>query len=201
MDTSPSEHSDVNVSDDDDWVHSVDDDWVQSQEKPDRRKAHSSRDKALSMGIHESDANDLENNKGDVNEVKGRTNGLLCCNCKNSLCKTSKCHCRANGSCCGQACDCSSAKCSNREIEVNMANDVGTNEEEKNLVAHGAVLLQNALQSEKAVETNDNGDTRKALTDIGNVLVRFMTLYKSNIEKSCLLLTIDLENHAEITPF
>nr|KJB64148.1 hypothetical protein B456_010G034800 [Gossypium raimondii] len=164
MDTSPSEHSDVNASDDDDWV--------KSQKEPDRRKAHRARDKALSMGIHKSDANDLENKKGDVNEVKGRTDGLLCCNCNNSLCKTSKCHCRANGSCCGQACDCSSAKCSNREIEVNMANDIGTNEEEKNLVAHGAVLLQNALESEKAVETNDNGDARKALTDIGNVLAK-----------------------------
>ncbi|KAG4140653.1 hypothetical protein ERO13_D06G031600v2 [Gossypium hirsutum] len=164
MDTSPSEHSDVNASDDDDWV--------KSQKEPDRRKAHRARDKALSMGIHKSDANDLENNKGDVNEVKGRTDGLLCCNCNNSLCKTSKCHCRANGSCCGQACDCSSAKCSNREIEVNMANDIGTNEEEKILVAHGAVLLQNALESEKAVETNDNGDARKALTDIGNVLAK-----------------------------
>ncbi|TYI75869.1 hypothetical protein E1A91_D06G036900v1 [Gossypium mustelinum] len=164
MDTSPSEHSDVNASDDDDWV--------KSQKEPDRRKAHRARDKALSMGIHKSDANDLENNKGGVNEVKGRTDGLLCCNCNNSLCKTSKCHCRANGSCCGQACDCSSAKCSNREIEVNMANDIGTNEEEKNLVAHGAVLLQNALESEKAVETNDNGDARKALTDIGNVLAK-----------------------------
>ncbi|KAK8291022.1 hypothetical protein V6Z12_D06G035700 [Gossypium hirsutum] len=154
MDTSPSEHSDVNASDDDDWV--------KSQKEPDRRKAHRARDKALSMGIHKSDANDLENNKGDVNEVKGRTDGLLCCN--------------SNGSCCGQACDCSSAKCSNREIEVNMANDIGTNEEEKILVAHGAVLLQNALESEKAVETNDNGDARKALTDIGNVLVRFITV-------------------------
>ncbi|TYH65181.1 hypothetical protein ES332_D06G038700v1 [Gossypium tomentosum] len=164
MDTSPSEHSDVNASDDDDWV--------KSQKEPDRRKAHRARDKALSMGIHKSDANDLENNKADVNEVKGRTDGLLCCNCNNSLCKTSKCHCRANGSCCGQACDCSSAKCSNREIEVNMANDIGTNEEEKILVAHGAVLLQNALESEKAVETNDNGDARKALTDIGNVLAK-----------------------------
>ncbi|KAL1093515.1 hypothetical protein V6Z11_D06G035900 [Gossypium hirsutum] len=180
MDTSPSEHSDVNASDDDDWV--------KSQKEPDRRKAHRARDKALSMGIHKSDANDLENNKGDVNEVKGRTDGLLCCNCNNSLCKTSKCHCRANGSCCGQACDCSSAKCSNREIEVNMANDIGTNEEEKILVAHGAVLLQNALESEKAVETNDNGDARKALTDIGNVLVRFITV---KVPWRSLYLTID----------
>ncbi|XVE95183.1 hypothetical protein REPUB_Repub02eG0074500 [Reevesia pubescens] len=158
MDTSESEHSDTDASDDDDWV--------QSEKKPTRRRASRARD------IHQSDFDDQENIKGCSGEVNGKSDGLCCTCSKKSLCKTPKCQCRANGNSCGESCGCSSVKCSNREGEANIANDVGTNEE-KNLVAQGAMLLQNALESEKAVETNDDGATRrKALTDIGNTLAK-----------------------------
>ncbi|XP_022773083.1 kinesin-like protein KIN-4C isoform X2 [Durio zibethinus] len=160
MDTSESEHSDMDASDDDDWV--------QSEKRPIKRRASKSR--APSLGIHQSDTNDLENIEGCAGEVTGKVDGLCCTCSKNSSCKTTKCQCRANGNSCGQSCGCSSVKCSNREAEANMPNEVGTNEE-KNLVAQGAMLLQNALEGEKAAETNENCATRrKALSDIGNTL-------------------------------
>ncbi|XVE55606.1 hypothetical protein DITRI_Ditri03aG0172400 [Diplodiscus trichospermus] len=159
MDTSDSEYSDIDANDDE---------WVQSEKRPIKRRA--SRARASNPASHQQDANDLENSTGEIT----RTNDGLCCSCscsKKSLCKTPKCQCRANGNSCGQSCGCSSAKCSNRKIEANMLNDVGANTE--NLVAHGAMLLQNAFEAEKAAETNDDHATRrKALTDIGNTLVK-----------------------------
>ncbi|XVF39643.1 hypothetical protein PTKIN_Ptkin01aG0050100 [Pterospermum kingtungense] len=160
MDTSESDHSSVDSSDDE---------WVQSTKKQIRRRA--SRARASSVGTHQSDSNSSENTKGCAGESTEKTDGL-CCSCsKSSLCKTLKCQCRANGNSCGQSCGCSLLKCSNREVEANTTNDVGSNEE-KNLVAHGAMLLQNALESENGVGTNDDGAAtrRKALTDIGNTL-------------------------------
>ncbi|XVF36591.1 hypothetical protein REPUB_Repub19eG0070400 [Reevesia pubescens] len=158
MDTSDSEHSDMDASDDDD------DEWVQSEKKPIRRRASRAR----------ADTNDSENVKGCSGEVTRKIDGL-CCSCsKKSGCKTPKCQCRANGNSCGESCGCSSVRCSNREAEANPANDVGSNKE-RNLVAHGAMLLQNALEGEKAAgeETNDDCATkRKALTDIGNTLAK-----------------------------
>ncbi|KAE8701732.1 hypothetical protein F3Y22_tig00110511pilonHSYRG00175 [Hibiscus syriacus] len=145
MDTSQSEYSDMNASDEDDWM--------QSKKERARRKAFLA-----------TRANDMKINKGYVD-------GLLCCSCnEKSLCETSKCQCRANGSCCGQSIDCSSVKCCNKEIKANISSDLGT-DEENNLVAHGAMLLQNALGSEKEDETDEDGHTgRKALSDIGNIM-------------------------------
>ena len=164
MDTSESEHSDMDASDDDEWV--------QSEKKPIRRRA--SRSRSSSLEIYQSVTNDLENIKGCIDEVTEQIDGLCCTCSKQSSCKTLKCQCRANGNSCGQLCGCYSVKCSNREVESNMPNNVDSNEE-KNLVAHGAMLLQNALESEKAAETNDDCATRrKALTDIGNTLVSFL---------------------------
>ncbi|XP_017981679.1 PREDICTED: kinesin-like protein KIN-4C [Theobroma cacao] len=161
MDTSESEHSDMDASDDGEWV--------QSEKKPFRRRASRSRGHS-SEGIHQLVANDSENIKGCTGEVTGKTDGLCCTCSKKSWCKTPKCQCRANGNSCGQSCGCSSVRCSNREAEANMPSDVGTNEEQS-LVAQGAMLLQNALEGEKAAETNEDCATkRKPLTDIGNTL-------------------------------
>ncbi|XP_039010221.1 kinesin-like protein KIN-4C isoform X2 [Hibiscus syriacus] len=150
MYTSQLENSDMNASDDDDWM--------QSEEERARRKASRA-----------TRANEMKINKGYVDEVKG----LFCCSCsEKSLCETSKCQCRANGSCCGQSCDCSSVKCCNRETEANIPNDVST-DEENNLVVHSAMLLQNALGSEKEDETEEDGHTgRKALSEIGNIMAK-----------------------------
>ncbi|XWS14910.1 hypothetical protein CRYUN_Cryun35bG0049400 [Craigia yunnanensis] len=161
MDISESEYSDMDASDDDDWV--------QSEKKPIKRRA--SRARASSLGINQSDSNDLETIKGCTDEVTRKIDGLCCTCSKKSRCKTPKCQCRANGNSCGQLCGCYSVKCSNREEESNMPNNVDSNEE-NNLVAHGAMLLQNALESEKAETDNDDATRRRALTDIGNTLVK-----------------------------
>ncbi|KAK9028545.1 hypothetical protein V6N11_025701 [Hibiscus sabdariffa] len=156
MDTSQLEYSEMNVSND--WVQSEDDDWMQSEKKQ-------ARTRASRVGIYNSDANDLDNNKGSIDEVEGRTDGLLSCSCsEKSLCSASERQCRAaNGSCCGQTCDFCSVKCCNREIEASIGS----------AVAHGTMLPQNALEGEKADETKEDGDTRrKALSDIGNILAR-----------------------------
>lgn len=161
MDISESEHSDKDASDDDD-------DW-----EPRRRKT--SRNRTSHFGTHPSDSNDLNSGTG---EITRKVDGP-CCTCSRwSSCKTPKCQCRANGNGCGQSCGCSSVKCSNRDAEANMANDVGANDE-NNPVAKGAMLLQNALEGEKVVETNDDGAAtkRKALTDIGNTLVRLLDFF------------------------
>lgn len=161
MDTSESDHSNMDSSDDE---------WVQSTKKLMRRKASRARG---SLGTHQPESNNSENTKECSDEFTEKIDGL-CCSCsKNTLCKTTKCRCRANGNSCGQSCGCSLLKCSNRDAETNTtSNDVAGNEE-MNLVAHGAMLLQNALESEKAAETNEDGTAtrRKALTDIGNTLV------------------------------
>ncbi|GMI64891.1 hypothetical protein like AT5G60930 [Hibiscus trionum] len=163
MDTFESEYSDTDASDDDD-----DDDWVQSEKKPIRRRA--SRARSSIVGIPNSDTNDLGNRC--TGDVTGKIEGLCCTCTKKSWCKTPKCQCRANGNSCGQSCGCSSLKCSNREAEANVSNDAGSNEE-MNLVAQGAALLQNAFDGEKAAETNNGGATkRKALSDIGNTLAK-----------------------------
>ncbi|XP_071723164.1 kinesin-like protein KIN-4C [Rutidosis leptorrhynchoides] len=49
-----------------------------------------------------------------------------CCSCsKKSLCKTTKCGCRAAGGSCGNSCGCSASKCSNREaVNSNDSADV-----------------------------------------------------------------------------
>ncbi|KAE8684570.1 P-loop containing nucleoside triphosphate hydrolases superfamily protein isoform 2 [Hibiscus syriacus] len=120
-----------------------DDEWVQSGKKQIQKRV--SRSRTWVLAAHQLDSNDLEN-KGCSDE----------------------CQCRANGGSCGQSCGCSSVKCSNREAE---ANDGGYNET-NNLVAHGAMLLQDAFGGDKTAETNDDCPTkRKALSDIGNTVL------------------------------
>ncbi|KAK8642710.1 hypothetical protein V6N13_012047 [Hibiscus sabdariffa] len=165
MDISESEHSDMEAHDDDD-----DDDWVQSDKKQIRKRASRFRNSILA--VHQPDTSVLEN-KGCSDEVTEKIDGICCTCSKQSSCETSKCQCRANGSSCGQSCGCSSVKCSNREAEANVANDGGS--DETNLVAHGAMLLQNAFGGERPAETSDDCPTkRKALSDIGNTVVPFL---------------------------
>ncbi|KAE8659240.1 hypothetical protein F3Y22_tig00116964pilonHSYRG00418 [Hibiscus syriacus] len=162
MDISESEHSDIEAHDDDD------DEWVQSDKKQIRKRA--SRSRTSILAVHQPDTNALEN-KECSDEVTEKIDGMCCTCSKQSSCKTSKCQCRANGSSCGQSCGCSSVKCSNRE-EANVAND-GDSNETNNLVAHGAMLLQNAFGGEMPAETNDDCPTkRKALADIGNTVAK-----------------------------
>lgn len=105
----------------------------------------------------------------------------VCCSCsKYSLCKTSRCECRAaNGSCSFQ-CSCEITKCSNRN--AGPANDVlqpeltevaetlakvDENKGPNDLASHAAELIQTAF-SVKSKPTNNDSVSRKPLSDIGN---------------------------------
>lgn len=129
------------------------------------------------------------------NAIKVKTASMVCCSCsKYSLCKTMKCRCRSTGGGCGASCGCAASKCSNREAAAPIKSDDspqsekpdgglnGSNvvETEKSSIvaSQGAMLLQSALV-EKPAESNDNlGPRKKPLSDIGNILVCFVILFK-----------------------
>lgn len=154
MDTSddePPEHS--NLANDEDT------EWVRTKE----RKRRQARKRNTKMDNHVETV-DLEQSIS-MASIEG-----VCCSCsKVSLCKTSRCECRAASGICGLSCSCEPTRCSNREEAGNMfTGDVteGTHD----LASHGAMLLQTAL-SEKRANPNTDGAVRKPLSDIGNNLV------------------------------
>ncbi|KAJ6685675.1 KINESIN-LIKE PROTEIN KIN-4C [Salix purpurea] len=172
MDTSESEHSDNDLMDDE-WVQSekeaTDDEWVMSGKRQGRKRNYKNKARSSTGDIH-----DPENSKSDCSgEVA--TAVPVCCACsKYSLCKTSKCQCRASGGACGVSCGCVPNKCSNRGAATIPDSSLGSNETENNqvLASHGAMLLQSALV-EKPVETNDDSVARrKPLSDIGNTMAK-----------------------------
>ncbi|XP_043711239.1 kinesin-like protein KIN-4C [Telopea speciosissima] len=183
MDMSESEGSETEA---------IDDEWVNSEKRPVKRRASRAR---LLVASHPVDIRIPENLSPE--SLSGETNckfvnpsSGICCSCsKSSLCKTSKCECRAASGTCGESCGCKPTKCSNREAGVlnkevgdqslseraeggmNSA-DTGEIGRTNVLASHGAMLLQSAL-SEKPVEVNeDRGAQRKALSDIGNTLAK-----------------------------
>lgn len=180
MDTSESEHS---------GAEGDDDEWVESGKQ--LRKRNSRSRGRTSVESNQSNTSNSECLKLDSSIEKSNTGSNDCCTCsKYSLCKTTKCQCRAAGGSCGTACGCVATKCTNREYVSNMLPEAdivegngsssGSDEPEKKslaLASEGAMLLQSAL-AEKPVETNDeNGPRRKPLSDIGN------TVAKSNASK------------------
>ncbi|KAL6179342.1 hypothetical protein ACLB2K_050858 [Fragaria x ananassa] len=165
-------------------ISDSDDEWKASG-KP-RSKKRKSKYGSLSESVNDSGGFKLDSaGEGIVSVVKKNELGA-CCSCtKTSSCKTSKCQCRANGGSCGASCGCVPTKCSNRgsgllevhgalEGEAAQGNDQGTNETEKNqlLASQGAKLLQNALVERPSETTDDGGPRRKALSEIGNSLVK-----------------------------
>ncbi|KAJ9166469.1 hypothetical protein P3X46_021220 [Hevea brasiliensis] len=189
MDTSESEHSDVDNADDE-WVQSDVDMADDESARPMKRRA---RNRISKSGDNQNvgDNNDPENSKLDssgegFNVAMEKTTSWVCCTCsKYSSCKTIKCQCRAAKGNCGASCGCIASKCSNRDGTVFKSDDLaqaemsecdgtgsGSDEIEKNrdLASHGAMLLQSAL-IEKPAETNDDGVVRrKPLSDIGNTV-------------------------------
>lgn len=54
---------------------------------------------------------------GGNTAVMGKSASGACCSCsKKSLCKTTKCECRAAGGSCGTCCGCAALKCTNRKV-------------------------------------------------------------------------------------
>lgn len=193
MDTSDSDNSD-HYSDGDDANY----DWEKSMKRRLTRKRVSKARGRSSMvdpdGINSTNSNLDSSGEGIlcVNETTTGTN--VCCTCsKSSSCKTTKCQCRANGGACGLSCGCIPSKCSNRgskierdeRMQSDLVRDVRnatendeTDEESRDLVSHGARLLQNALAERPSEAPSEDGGTkRKPLSDIGNTLVRFHSPY------------------------
>lgn len=185
MDTSESEHSDLDATYDDDT------EW-EATEKRIARKRNSKTDGrigALSHPIEISDSESLKTEASDerMTAVTQKTTSGLCCTCSRySLCKTTRCECRAGGGNCGVSCNCISSKCSNREATLTNALDClphselgdcnDETERSQNLASEGAKLLQSAL-AEKLVDANEgNEPRRKPLSDIGNTVVQYFLL-------------------------
>ncbi|KAK4434246.1 Kinesin-like protein KIN-4C [Sesamum alatum] len=182
------ELEDMDTSDDDQPEHSSrsddeDSEWVRTRERKKRqaRKRNSKTDNPVETSV------DLEHSHVATSTEQ------VCCSCsKSSLCKTSRCECRAASGNCTPSCSCEPTKCSNREDVIvkdslqpeTAGNMLETDETErsKNLASQGAMLLQTAL-SEKPVNTNEGGGvTRKPLSDIGNNLAN-ASVPKPNLRK------------------
>ncbi|KAG0482577.1 hypothetical protein HPP92_010661 [Vanilla planifolia] len=141
MDTSESEDMSDNEPEDSDV------EWVQSRKITRKRR---SRGKKL----------EIENQYNIIVEAN------TCCSCSRySSCKTKKCECRDGGNSCGTHCSCNSLRCANRGDSCASLDD----EKSRELISHGALLLQGAL-SEKSNLEDCNSEKRKPLSDIGNAL-------------------------------
>lgn len=194
MDTSDSDYSDV-----DDANY----DWEKSMKRRHGRKRVSKAKGRSSMMVVSDGTNSTNCNldsSGEgvvlVNETITATTTSVCCSCsRSSYCKTTKCQCRASGGACGLSCGCRPSKCANRgskserdeSIRPDSVGDVrsgsendATDEESRDLVSHGARLLQNALAERRPSEAppaEDGGAKRKPLSDIGNTVVCFHSPY------------------------
>lgn len=94
----------------------------------------------------------------------------VCCSCsKKSLCKTSKCGCRAAGGSCGTSCGCAASKCSNRGAVINEI------EKSSVLASQDAMLFQNTLIEKPSEMKDDCGPKKQALKEIGNIPVLLQT--------------------------
>ncbi|XAR62078.1 Plus-end-directed kinesin ATPase [Bertholletia excelsa] len=186
MDTSESERSDLDAADDE-WdcsdldVAEDDSEWEASRKRQAKKRSSKTGSRAgtLSQSIDLSDSDGLKTgSSGDATIVQKTTTGL-CCSCsRSSLCKTTRCECRAGGGSCGISCNCAPTKCSNRdsalshslELEADECKD-GT-EKNQNLASQGAMLLQSALTEKPGESNNENVPRRKPLSDIGNTMVK-----------------------------
>ncbi|KAL6995203.1 hypothetical protein U1Q18_005338 [Sarracenia purpurea var. burkii] len=205
MDTSESEHSDIETAHDKS-IHSDQDaadddpDWEASRKRRAKKrnwktdsKTESKTEGSLRTSSHPIDISDLGNLKTEPSAegtvaATQKIVSVFCCSCyRYSLCKTMRCECRADGRNCGSSCNCVPTKCTNREAELmedldhltpsEMVAHIDDKERSQTLASHGAMLLQSAL-AEKPIQTIDGNESqRKPLSDIGN------TMAKSNAPK------------------
>ncbi|XP_030933548.1 kinesin-like protein KIN-4C [Quercus lobata] len=184
MDTSESEHSDIERNnDDDDWVVESVVESEEEEEKPIKKRISRTSVASNTLDTKDSGGLKLDTSGGGIVAVSG-----VCCSCsKFSSCKTMKCQCRASGGSCGTLCGCLPSKCANKgtvlkdlggspeseSVEGNGSGS-GSDETEKShsLASQGALLLQSALVEKPVEENDDNGPRRKALADIGNKLAK-----------------------------
>lgn len=181
MDTSDDVHLNLENDKDTEWVY------------PGEKKKHQSKKGNSKTDNHVDKVVDVDQSTS-VMSTEG-----ICCSCsKSSLCKTSRCECRAASGICSSSCSCGPSKCSNREeasvkdilqLSVNMSTSEEA-ESSHDLASHGAMLLQTAL-SEKHANQSTNGTVRKPLSDIGNN-IGLSSIPKPNLRKKWVKSAIQL---------
>ncbi|TXG52670.1 hypothetical protein EZV62_021839 [Acer yangbiense] len=118
--------------------------------------------------MSEADSSTLEDSEGFIDATRKVVSGV-CCSCsKKSLCKTSKCGCRAAGGSCGTACGCAVSKCTNREIVPIKLDDAL---QSSDLVSQEATLIEKPHEMKE-----DSCPKRQSLRDIGNIMVKSISL-------------------------
>uniref|UniRef100_A0A6N2MUV0 Tesmin/TSO1-like CXC domain-containing protein n=1 Tax=Salix viminalis TaxID=40686 RepID=A0A6N2MUV0_SALVM len=99
--------------------------------------------------------------------VMGKSASGACCSCsKKSLCKTTKCQCRAARGSCGTSCGCAAFKCTNRKVS-SKADDSQQSEVAQKL--HVSETGKDVIMSQSTDLNNDLQPPRKPLGEIGNV--------------------------------
>jgi kinesin family protein 4/21/27 len=186
-----------------DVTDATDDEWVESAKLHGRkRKSKGSEHPSIEKNISPDDVKDIPTEAQDGPSEKNASE--VCCSCsKSSSCKTSKCVCRSTGIGCGSSCGCRETKCANRVSISNEpqegrqsvsaeATENDSDEADKNslLATQGAQLLQGALV-EGPTEAKTNNGPRKALSDIGNTLVRVTFSFQFEVSIHELIKFID----------
>ncbi|PWA55123.1 P-loop containing nucleoside triphosphate hydrolases superfamily protein [Artemisia annua] len=181
MDTSESEHSDLD-EEDIEWLHSED-----FQDEMGRKRIQTAKkrnSKIVMESNTESETHKTSPSEENTTTIQKAHSGTCCTCSKYSSCKTSKCECRVIKGFCSVSCGCHPKKCSNRELvsvedsdlkptvtvgNVNLSDDEEHDKNSSELASQGAMLLQAAL-SDKPAEID--GTKRKPLSDIGNKIVK-----------------------------
>lgn len=192
MDISDTESDDH----DNDYVQATDDEWEESGKFHFRKRKSKSEHSGMENNQPNTSLEPVKDNNTTEEGLGGasgeKTASDVCCSCsKSSSCKTAKCKCKALGFGCGSSCGCRASKCANRapisaesqeptqsgSVEGTTGNDSSNEEADKEriLATHGAELLQGALV-ERPAEAQNGQVPRKALSDIGNTLVRVVLL-------------------------
>lgn len=131
-----------------------------------------------SIELLDMDASESEYSGVNI-DAAGKSASGACCSCsKKSLCKTTKCGCRAAGGSCGTRCGCAASKCTNREV-VGKVDDSLQKKVAQNLVhlsGTSSEIAKGIIASQPAELNNDFQPRRKPLREIKNALVYFIPI-------------------------
>ncbi|KAF9687391.1 hypothetical protein SADUNF_Sadunf02G0088700 [Salix dunnii] len=102
--------------------------------------------------------------------VMGKSASGACCSCsKKSLCKTTKCECRAARGSCGTSCGCAALKCTNRKVSSKADDSQQSEVAQKLHVSRSSETGKDVIMSQSTDLNNDLQPPRKPLGEIGNV--------------------------------
>lgn len=106
---------------------------------------------------------------GGNTAVMGKSASGACCSCsKKSLCKTTKCECRAAGGSCGTSCGCAALKCTNRKVSSKADDSQQSEVAQKLPVSSSSETGKDVIMSQSTDLNNDLQPVRKPLHEIGN---------------------------------